>query len=522
MRTAYTAVAVCLLVLALSASAGTITSIDPASIPDQGGEFFLTVYGSSLGDKVTFDGGAGTFDLEVSASDTGYVIVWIPQDIVNDPGTYTVQAGDSNKATLTVTKPGGLKFSLHLPELLTVLAKSRLGTPIEYEVNVTGGEGTITTECDPKSGSTFPYGKSSIRCVATDQAGNKADGVIDVNVWDGTAPSLEYPKSFEVQAEDEKGAIVTFDTRAVDEIDGELRVTCSQESGKLFPNGRTTVNCEAVDEALNPAFGSFDVFVHPRDPGRLELKVPDKVVEVAADPEGGEVFFEVTAYGSADPDPVVQCDPPSGWFFPMKETKVYCTAEDDFGQRAEAAFYVEVVERLGLRMPDVTGEATSPSGTEVSWEPEAEDWSNAITCSPEPGSLFDLGATSVDCESTDAKGRRAGGKFMVNVVDTIAPHIGFVRATAGAVDAQRNVVPVQVAVDAVDAADAMPRCSIATLTADGGAFDWRVKSELEVEVGGDTNRPFRIQVSCIDASGNSSTDSVAVSLQGTGRRRATR
>ena len=521
MRTAYTALAVSLLV-AFSAAAGTITSISPASIPYQGGEFFLTVYGSNLGDKVTFDGAPGRFDLEISASDVGYVIVWIPQEIVNDYGTYKVTAGDSNAATLTVVKPGGSKFTLHLPEILTALAKTRLGTKIEYEINVTGGEGQISVDCDPKSGSTFPYGKSSIRCSASDQAGNRADGVIDVNVWDGTAPTLEVPKSFEVQSETNEGVVVKYETRAVDEVDGELRVTCSLESGKVFPPGKTTVNCEAADAALNPAFGSFDVFVHPRDTGRLELKVPDKVVEVATDETGAEVFFEVIPYGSADPDPVVTCTPPSGWFFPMKETKVYCKGEDDFGQRAEAAFYVEVVERLGLRLPDVTAEAMSPSGTEVSWEPVAEDWSNAITCSPSPGSLFNLGATSVDCESTDAKGRRAGGKFTVNVVDTIAPHIGSVRANARAVDAQRNVVPVEVAVDAIDVADAMPRCSIATLLADGGAFDWRVKSELEVEVGADTSRPFRIQVSCIDASGNRSTDSVAVSLQGTGRRRATR
>ncbi|HEV7240659.1 MAG TPA: HYR domain-containing protein [Thermoanaerobaculia bacterium] len=510
------------LLLAFGAAAGTITSLDPASIPHRGGEFFLTVYGSGLGDKITFDGAPGRFDLEISASDTGYVIVWIPQEIVNDAGTYNVTAGDSNKATLTVTKPGSPKLSLHLPELLNALAKSRLGTKIEYEFNTTGGEGTINVECDPKSGSTFPYGKSSIRCVASDQAGNRADGVIDVNVWDGTAPVLEYPKSFEVQAENDEGAVVQYTTRAVDDVDGELRVVCSKESGKVFPPGRTTVNCEAVDEALNPAFGSFDVFVHPRDIGRLELKVPDKVVEVAQSEAGAEVFFEVLAYGSADPDPVVTCKPPSGWFFPMKKTRVYCSAEDDFGQRAEGAFDVEVIDRLGLRMPDVTAEATSSNGTEVSWEPVAEDWSNAITCSPSSGSLFDLGATSVDCESTDAKGRRAGGKFTVNVVDTIAPHIGRVRANAGAVDAQRNVVPVEVAVDAIDVADAMPRCSIATLIADGAAFDWRVKSELEVEVGADTSRPFRIQVSCVDASGNRSTDSVAVSLQGTGRRRATR
>jgi hypothetical protein len=240
------------------------------------------------------------------------------------------------------------------------------------------------------------------------------------------------------------------------------------------------------------------VFVQPRDPGQLQLRVPEKVVEVAQNETGAEVFFDVVAYGSADPDPVVECSPPSGWFFPMKETKVFCTAQDDFGGRAEAGFYVEVVERLGLKLPDVTAEATSPSGTEVTWEAPweaiAENWTNPITCSPSSGSLFALGATSVECESTDARGRRAGGKFLVNVADTIAPHSGRVRANAAP---HRRHAPVQIDVDVTDAADAMPRCSIATLTADdGGAFDWRIRSDPEVDVRGGANRAFRILVTC--------------------------
>ncbi len=520
MRTAYTVV-VCL--LAFTAMGGTITSLNPASIPYQGGEFFLTVNGSSLGDTIVFDGAAGHFELEASASDNGYVISWVPMEIVNDPGTYTVYVkgggGETNKKDLKVIKPGRPKLSLHLPEILTALAKNRAGTKITFDVNATGGEGDLTTKCDPESGSTFPYGESSIRCSAWDKAGERADGLISVKVWDGTAPTLSIPKSFEVAAEDDKGAYPKFDASAIDEVDGSVRVTCSRESGTLFPNGRTIVNCEAVDEALNPATGSFEVFVKPRDPGKLTLKVPDKVVEVAADPEGAEVFFEVIAYGSADPDPVVECIPPSGWFFPMKETKVYCKAEDDFGGRAEASFTVTVVERLGLKFPDVTAEATSPAGTEVMWEPVAENWTNPIRCSPYSGAFFAMGATSVDCESTDDRGRAAGGKFMVNVADTIAPHIGRIRTTAAA--AIGDLVPVQLEVETTDAGDAMPLCSVSALTADAGVTpEWRASGDLAVEVRA-TDRPLRIQVSCVDAAGNRSTGSAPLLLGGSGKRAQT-
>lgn len=516
MRTAFAA-AVVVLFFAFSALGGTITSLSPSSIQVSSGEHFLQINGSSLSGTVTFSGGTGPFELEVNATAAGHVIVWIPLEVVNDSGTYSVTVGDSNAATFTVIKPGRPPLKLFLPETLLALARSRLGTSIKYDVSATGpDESTIQIKCDPPSGADFPFGPSRIGCVAWDDAGNRDDGTIDVNVWDGTSPSLEVPKSFEVSADDERGATVKFEASAVDDIDGGLKVSCLPQSGALFPNGRTTVNCEATDSSLNPAYGSFQVFVQPLDIGKLALKVPDKVVEAATSEWGAEVSFEVIAYGSADPDPVVQCDHESGSFFPMGTTKVYCVATDDFDQRAEAGFTVEVVERLGLKFPDVTAEATSTTGTPVGFEPVAENWTSTITCSPASGSLFALGSTSVECESTDDRGRRAAGKFSVTVADTIAPHIGRIRTTAGA--SSGDMVAVQIAVEAIDAADAMPRCSVSALTADGGgAFDWRVKSDLEVEVRASANRGFRIQVSCVDASGNRSTESAPLSLPGTRR-----
>jgi hypothetical protein len=519
MRTAY---AVAVFLLSCSAFGGTITSLNPPSIPYRGGEFFLTINGSSLGDRVIFEGAPGTFELETSASGTGYVISWIPQEIVNDPGTYTVHVsgrdGDSNRVGFTVTKPGRPLLQLHLPELLAVPARSREGAGIKYEVSMTGPDPAGTTiKCDPPSGSLFKFGTSRITCIASDTLGNDDRGQIDVTVWDGTPPVLELPKSFELPGDDERGAYVKYSARGFDEIDGELATTCLPESGSYFPNGRTTVNCETADLSLNPSSGSFEVMVQPKDIGRLELKVPEKVVEATTDGYGAAVSFEVIAYGSADPDPVVECNPASGSYFELGTSKVYCVAQDDFGQRAEGGFVVEVVERLGLKLPDVSAEAMSPSGTAVTWEAAAENWTSSITCTPGSGALFSLGATAVECESTDDRGRRAIGTFKVNVADTIAPHIGRIRTNAGA--ANGEVVPLQVAVEAIDAADAMPRCSVSTLTAEGGdAFDWRIKGDLEVEIRAGANRPFRLQVSCVDASGNRSNGSVPVSLGNSTRR----
>ena len=111
----------------------------------------------------------------------------------------------------------------------------------------------------------------------------------------------------------------------------------------------------------------------------------------------------------------------------------------------------------------------------------------------------------------------------MEVADTIPPHINRAEAKTGAVDVARGFIPVSIEVDALDAADAMPRCSVVDLvaeTADG--FDWRAKSDLEVEIRSDAPRALRLQVSCTDAAGNRSTASVPVAIERTGTSRGTK
>jgi hypothetical protein len=118
-------------------------------------------------------------------------------------------------------------------------------------------------------------------------------------------------------------------------------------------------------------------------------------------------------------------------------------------------------------------------------------------------------------------GRKAVGRFKVEVADTIPPHISRAEAKAGAVD--RGFVPVSVEVDALDAADAMPRCSVVDLVADtADGFDWRSRSELELEIRSDAPRAMRLLVSCADAAGNRSTATVPVAIERTGSGRGTK
>lgn len=518
------AFALAVILCAFQSFAGTISSISPSSLQMRSGEYFVKIDGSgfSLGDVVFYDGNAGHFEVEVSSIDNyGSVQAWIPLPVVNTPGVHTLSVhnrfGQSNTVNLDVLKPGRVPLQLHLPELLIAAARTRFGAGIKYEVNTTGGDpGTVSVKCDPESGANFPFGTSLIKCFATDGDGGRDEGVISVTVSDQDNPILKVPQSFEAKAELKEGAYIRYEVSAYDEIDGELKPVCSRESGSLFPNGRTIVNCETADASLNPAYGSFEVFVQPIDKGYLELRVPDDFKVAAEDKTGANVNFEVIAYGSADPDPVVTCSPESGTWFGMGATKVYCTAVDDFDQRAEGGFVVEVVDELGFQMDDVTSEATGPSGAEVTFATKVENWDAEFTCSPGPGSMFELGVTAVECESMDGL-RKAVATFNVTVQDTVAPHITRADAVAGAYDATLKTTPVSVSVEAVDTADLAPQCSVASLTGEAGDVKWTAKSNLGFDVAG--FGALRVQVSCVDASGNRATATVPVSIGGVGRRR---
>ena len=80
-----------------------------------------------------------------------------------------------------------------------------------------------------------------------------------------------------------------------------------------------------------------------------------------------------------------------------------------------------------LRVPeDRTVEADRPEGAVVGFEVSAEDDVDgqlAARCTPESGSTFSIGTTTVTCTATDAAGNRATETFRVTVQDTTAPSL---------------------------------------------------------------------------------------------------
>ena len=80
-------------------------------------------------------------------------------------------------------------------------------------------------------------------------------------ILDTSSPVLIIPSSATANTESPSGATVSFSVTATDTIDPNPVVTCTKESGSLFPVGTTFVYCTARDKGGNIATGGFNVTV---------------------------------------------------------------------------------------------------------------------------------------------------------------------------------------------------------------------------------------------------------------------
>jgi HYR domain len=530
--------AIILFVLAMPAAAGTISSINPPSIPQSTVDWVLEVYGEGLGRSVVFDGPAGRFDVPILPPNSNDAMAApVPKEVVRTPGVYVITSGDSNAVRLQVTPEPSHQLVLLMPDPVVVEATSREGAVVRFDVIPFGGvDPNPTVSCEPASGSLFPRGPSQAQCVARNNAGERATGIVHVFVYDGAGPVVTVPDRIVVEADDASGKVVTFEARAFDSIDGELPVTCDPQSGSRFPIGITDVVCTATDSSLNPGEGRFEVEVTKGggggDPGTLTIQVPDTITAEATSSAGATVRFTVTASGTDDPEPMISCDPVSGSTFALGTTRVVCIATDRHGDTARGEFDVNVVDTAPpqLMLSDIFAEARSGGTAVVTYShtaPDLVDGSVPVTCDPPSGTSFRIGETIVQCSATDSHGNTATGSFVVYVADMVEPHIASVTADPAVLaPANHKLVDVTVSVEAFDANDPMPQCRITMVTAnepiDGPgsgntATDWVITGSLTLQLraersGEGTDRVYTIWVSCADLSGNESTASVDVTV----------
>lgn len=157
---------------------------------------------------------------------------------------------------------------------------------------------------------------------------------------DTAPPSIGVPGNITVEATSSAGAVVNFNARAIDAVDGEVPVTYSKEPGSVFPLGDTAVTVTAQDQAGNTATAGFTVKVQDTTPPSFG---PVGDVEVDAAGSGGAaVNFSATATDLVDGPVEVMYSRTPGSVFPVGTTKVTCMAEDSQGNAAIKTFSVTV------------------------------------------------------------------------------------------------------------------------------------------------------------------------------------
>jgi hypothetical protein len=357
------------------------------------------------------------------------------------------RAGFAASGIFTVTVFDSRPPILDLPTDLTEEATSKDGAQVRFAASATDRvDGPIAVACTPASGNTFPLGATAVSCSAIDAAGFAANRGFTVTVADTKAPKLTLPGDLSVQADSAAGAAVIYTASAEDSVDGAITPSCSPASGQPFPVGTTRVRCSATDAHGNDASGGFAVLVLEARPGPDKtppaLELPKDMTVEATSAAGAAVAYPASASDLVDGQVPITCSPPSGATFALGTTKVTCTATDKAGNTATGTFTVTVRDTKGPepdRPSDMTVEATSPTGAEVTYTASATDLVDGrlpMACTPPSGGTFPLGTTTVTCSATDKAGNTGTASFTIIVQDRTAPRFTLpedltVEATSG-------------------------------------------------------------------------------------------
>jgi peptidoglycan/xylan/chitin deacetylase (PgdA/CDA1 family) len=93
------------------------------------------------------------------------------------------KVGNTASASFKVTVADRTPPKLQLPADMTAPATSAKGAVVKFSASATDlVDGSVRVTCTPASGSTFPFGTTTVSCSAKDNAGNSASGSFKVTV----------------------------------------------------------------------------------------------------------------------------------------------------------------------------------------------------------------------------------------------------------------------------------------------------------------------------------------------------
>ena len=345
-----------------TANAGAPQTVEATSAA--GASVTLTGTGADPdGDTLSFRWTEGTVEVGTTATVTA------PLPIGSHALALTVSDGqESATSTTLATVRDTVAPAITVPANTTIEATSAAGAAHTYVASATDVvDGAVATTCAPASGSTFPFGATTVTCMATDSHANHATKTFTVTVTDTTAPVITVPANATVEATGSTGATFTYTASATDTLDGPITPTCAPASGSPFSFGATTVTCTANDSHANVATKTFAVTV--TDTTAPVLTVPANATVEATAPTGAPLTFTVSATDALDGSVTPTCAPASGSIFRFGATTVTCTAADSHGNIVTRAFTVTVTDTTAPLLtvpPNATVEATGPAGAPFS------------------------------------------------------------------------------------------------------------------------------------------------------------
>jgi hypothetical protein len=155
------------------------------------------------------------------------------------------------------------------PPVLDVPANMTVYTKDGFAIVTFAATATDNVTVNPQisysaeSGFWFPVGVTTVRVIASDEAGNQTSGTFTVTViTDNERPVWRAPENLKVKATGWSGTRVYYPPPSVtDNVTANPTVTYSKPSGSVFPVGTTDVEAWAMDEAGNSISISFTVTV---------------------------------------------------------------------------------------------------------------------------------------------------------------------------------------------------------------------------------------------------------------------
>jgi HYR domain/LGFP repeat len=234
-------------------------------------------------------------------------------------GNFTVEVQD--------TKPP----QLEVPESpVREEATSSLGATVEYvdKVNaVDVVDGAPTIECNPPTGTIFPIGDTKVTCSATDAAQNKASQKeFVVTVAQQPPPPPQQPPPPPQQPPPSTGGGGGGGGQQQPSTGGGGG---GQQQPSTGGGGGGQQQPPAVQSGTTPP-----IVIVPQSPLKVTTTSSSGIV----------VNYQTSARSSTGGPLVTSCAPPPGFVFPVGNTTVTCTAQDNNGNRATKAFTVAVAQ----------------------------------------------------------------------------------------------------------------------------------------------------------------------------------